>query len=184
MSSAPEGVSGPPPEAVLIRRAREASGLRQPDAIALLRRRGYRISPSRWSQIETGRDGDKVARGSASAVAHMASAVGLTPERLREARPDAAEVLEEIILREGTASASIPGPSVAGRGEVTPPRAATEEDELASLGAALTAEYPEFADFTESLTAEPNLTTAEKLGLLTMARLLRQARGTANGRPA
>jgi transcriptional regulator with XRE-family HTH domain len=86
----------PPPEAQLIRLAREAAHIRTADAAAKAD-----ISKARWSQIETGyesRDGEYrsvIAR--AVTLAHMAHAVGLTPERLAETgRQDAAEILREI----------------------------------------------------------------------------------------
>src|SRR5580700_9701840 len=88
----------PPPEAVLIRLVRQAAGITVDAAAA---RAG--ISKARWTQVETGRekrkDGYHPAVAPAGTLARMARAVpGVTPERLEEAgRPDAAEVLREII---------------------------------------------------------------------------------------
>jgi hypothetical protein len=178
-------VPTPPPEAVLIRNARLAAGIRQPEAVALLASRGFRFSASRWSQIEIGREGtrenSRAVTGSAVAIAQMAAVVGVTPERLRAVRPDAAEILDEILLQQGAASAAIPKPSVSASGEVASPAG---EAELDAFGAMLTREYPEFADLVETLRSEPSLTAGEKLGLMTMARILRQARGDANDRTA
>jgi transcriptional regulator with XRE-family HTH domain len=91
----------PPPEAVLIRRARLAGQVKAPAAA-----RAAGISIARWSQIENGyerRDGEyKPVRASDGLLAHMAHAVGVTPERLDEAgRSDAAEILREIGRRGG-----------------------------------------------------------------------------------
>lgn len=73
------------------------------------------ISVARWSQIETGQETRHGVRrpvnAKAGTIAHMAYAVGVTPERLAAegGRPDAADVLREILLRED-----------AGRGEAEP----------------------------------------------------------------
>lgn len=78
-----------PPESVLIRRARSAQGL-SPERIV---KRLTRISMSgrNWRQIEDGRNVPD------ETLAHMARAVGLTPERLEEVgRPEAAAILREI----------------------------------------------------------------------------------------
>jgi transcriptional regulator with XRE-family HTH domain len=90
----------PPPEAVLIRLAREAAHTRTADAA-----REAGVSKARWSQIESGYESRQgtyepvVAR--AVTLAHMAHAVGLTPARLEGAgRPDAAAVLAEILRRD------------------------------------------------------------------------------------
>lgn len=91
------------------------------------------------------------------------------------------EALELAGVIPGTASAAIPKPSVSAAGEVAAPAG---EAELDAFGAMLTREYPEFADLVESLRSEPSLTAGEKLGLMTMARILRQARGDANDRSA
>lgn len=94
----PPETTWPPPEAVLIRRAREARGLSPAEAAARL---SIRLGPRRWRQLEDGyesRGGRKVAAGDKQ-LAHMAHAVGLTPERLEEAgRPDAAAILREIAV--------------------------------------------------------------------------------------
>lgn len=152
----------------------------------MLAARGFRFSASRWSQIETGREGTRenarAVSGSAVAVAQMASVVGVSPERLRAARPDAADILDEILLQHGTAAVSMPRMSASAAGEVDPP--AVGEAELTSFAAQLVSDYPEFADLVDTLMSEEALTTGDKLGLLAMARALRQARGDANGRSA
>lgn len=95
-----------PPEARLIRLVREAAGIKLPEAAA-----AAGISKARWSQVETGYEtrpgGVRAVRGRASTVAHMAHAVGIPPDRLEGEgeRPDAAEVLREI-LRQGTSPAA------------------------------------------------------------------------------
>jgi transcriptional regulator with XRE-family HTH domain len=90
-----------PPEAVLIRLAREAANIRIADAAA---RAG--VSVARWSQIEAGselRHGSvSPVTGRAGTIARMAHVAGVSPERLAAegARPDAAEILREIRHRE------------------------------------------------------------------------------------
>jgi transcriptional regulator with XRE-family HTH domain len=87
----------PPPEAVLIRRVREAGGLKLPTVA-----KGAGISVARWSQIENGyetRQGERrPVQGSRGTVAHMAAELGISPGRLETEgqRPDAAAVLREI----------------------------------------------------------------------------------------
>lgn len=98
----------PPPEATLIRVARDAT--RMTLAAAALR---ASMSPQRWSQIENGYQrragGCKAVVGPPAAIAHMAYAVGVTPERLEEVRrPDAAEILREILRREIPPAAPVP----------------------------------------------------------------------------
>lgn len=92
-----------PPWGVLLRTAREAAGETLEAAARACQAAG---GPSmvRWSQIELGygrRDGDYYeVPGSKRHVAHMAHYLHVTPERLITAgRPDAAAVLEEILLR-------------------------------------------------------------------------------------
>ncbi|WP_340382242.1 hypothetical protein U5640_36190 [Streptomyces sp. SS7] len=97
MSSAGQELQ-PPAEAVLIRVARQARGLSPEEAAALL---PIRLSGARWRQIENGyerRNPPKPVRAPDKTLAHMAHAVGVTPERLEEAgRPEAAEILREIL---------------------------------------------------------------------------------------
>jgi transcriptional regulator with XRE-family HTH domain len=89
-----------PPEARLIRAAREAAGLTAAKAAA---KTGGVVSPVYWRDVERGtggRRGKRVpVRGSARVIAHMALAVTLTPDRMETEgeRPDAAEVLREIL---------------------------------------------------------------------------------------
>lgn len=93
----------PPAEMVLIRRHRQAAGLSVAEAAA--RTRGV-VSHSRWVQLERGtviRKGEP-ARTSASdmALAHMAHAVGVTPDQLVGCgRREAAEILETIQAPQG-----------------------------------------------------------------------------------
>jgi transcriptional regulator with XRE-family HTH domain len=73
------------------------------------------MSKARWSQIENGYetrgDGFKEVRGRRDTIAHMANAVGVSPERLEEAgRPDAARVLREIQRNAPAEPAAVPGP--------------------------------------------------------------------------
>lgn len=87
----------PPAEARLIRRAREARGLNPEDAAA---RVPLRLGGGRWRQIEKGYERLtplKAVKARPTTLAHMAHAVGVTPERLAEAgRTDAADILREI----------------------------------------------------------------------------------------
>jgi transcriptional regulator with XRE-family HTH domain len=86
----------PPPEASLIRLAREAAGLSPEKAAA---RMEIRFSGSRWRQIEAGRraDSDQPVIAKSPTLAHMAHSVGVTSDRLAAAgREDAAEILREI----------------------------------------------------------------------------------------
>lgn len=92
----------PPPEAPLIRLARQARGLSPEKAADLT---PIRLRGGRWRQIENGyerKNPPKPVRAPALTLAHMAHAVGVTPERLSEAgREDAAEILREILHQEG-----------------------------------------------------------------------------------
>ncbi|NUP19842.1 MAG: helix-turn-helix transcriptional regulator [Streptomyces sp.] len=95
--TAQQAAPEPPPEAVLIRRARQARGLTRAEAAE----RSGVVKASRWGQIENGylmKGGEPVAtRAGDMQLAHMARTVGLTPERLTDvARADAAEILREI----------------------------------------------------------------------------------------
>ncbi|TQE35441.1 helix-turn-helix domain-containing protein [Streptomyces ipomoeae] len=100
----------PPPEATLIRLARQARGL-SPEAAAELT--PIRLGGSRWREIEKGYKGKADPREVIApdlTLAHMARTVGVTPERLDNAgRGSAAEILREI-LRQGPTTASSPGP--------------------------------------------------------------------------
>lgn len=89
----------PPPEARLIRLAREAQGL-SPEVAAS---KTPLLGGSRWRQVEAGYRGkDRVpVIGKAHVIAHMARIVGVTADRLEEVgRTDAAEVLREIELQD------------------------------------------------------------------------------------
>lgn len=91
----------PPAEGVLIRLARQARGL-TPEAAAELT--PIPIKGGRWRQIESGyerKNPPKRAYAPDLTLAHMAHAVGVTPERLEEAqRPEAADILREILRGE------------------------------------------------------------------------------------
>jgi Helix-turn-helix domain len=89
----------PPPEARLIRIARNAAGL---SADAAAKSTGGAVSPVYWRDVERGygyRRSQRVpARASDRVLAHMAHAVRVAPDRLEEAgRPDAAATLREIL---------------------------------------------------------------------------------------
>lgn len=106
--------SVPPPEAVLIRRARAAAHLTVEAAAEAVRSAGGKISASYWGDVERGQGGRRGARVSVQAspqiLAHMARAVGLTPERLRAAgranASEAAEILDEMTRGPVTAEPS------------------------------------------------------------------------------
>lgn len=114
MTSAP-GVPPPPQEAQLIRRAREARGL-SPEQAA--KATSIRLGGMRWRQIERGWEAKKPPRAVIAlpkTLAHMAHAVGITPERLEEAgRHDAADILREIILQEANRNEEPPPPDAPG----------------------------------------------------------------------
>jgi hypothetical protein len=169
-----------PPEGRLIRTARKASGLTLDECVARLPP-GAAISTSWWSSVEKGyqnRGGEQVpVAGSDGVIAQMAAVVGVSSERLRAVRPDAADILDEIALQ-GAASAAIPKPGILASGEVTPP--ASPQDELASFAAQIVREYPELADFAALLRGMPGLSAAEKLGAMSLVygmRLRRDADG-------
>lgn len=92
----------PPPEAVLIRRAREARNL-SPAEAAL--KTGIRLGDRRWRQIEDGNEGrGKPLRATDKTLAHMAAAVSLEPGQLIEVdRVEAGEILREILRVEAKA---------------------------------------------------------------------------------
>ncbi|WP_327377944.1 helix-turn-helix domain-containing protein [Streptomyces sp. NBC_01216] len=86
----------PPPEATLLRLAREAANLSPESAAA---RMAGRFSGSRWRQIEAGyrRDSENPVIAPAPTLAQMASTLGVKADRLEAAgRADAAEILREI----------------------------------------------------------------------------------------
>jgi len=102
----------PPAEALLIRLARDAGRLTVPAAA-----RAAQISKARWAQIEAGyetrKDGYHPVRAPAGTLAHMARAVGISPERLETEgeRPDAAGVLREIMRgHEPPPALAVPSP--------------------------------------------------------------------------
>ena len=90
-----------PPEAALIRLARQASNIRMAQAAE-----EAGVSLARWSHIENGhekRQGTiRPVKAKADTLARMARAVGVSPERLETegCRPDAAGILREILRAE------------------------------------------------------------------------------------
>ncbi|WP_206326001.1 MULTISPECIES: hypothetical protein [unclassified Streptomyces] len=112
MSSPEHGPPKPPPEADLIRLARQARGLSPEEAAD---RTPVRIKGFRWRQIENGWKGKAGAsdpvRAPAKTLAHMAYTVSVTPSRLTEAgRDDAAKILREIQIQRAEQAASLPDP--------------------------------------------------------------------------
>lgn len=105
----------PPPEAVLIQRARKAAGLQVSQAAATAREHApsLRLSTAWWSTIELGYESKagkmRPVSGQDLVIAHMARVVGLTPERLEAEgqRPDAADILREM-LRHDDAEPELP----------------------------------------------------------------------------
>ena len=84
----------PPPEATVIKRARQARKMSPEDAAPLT---GI-IRSRRWRQIEAGHASGRAIRGDDDVIAHMAAAVGVDPAQLDEAgRGEAAEILREIL---------------------------------------------------------------------------------------
>jgi transcriptional regulator with XRE-family HTH domain len=92
-----------PPDAAVIRLAREGAGISMAHAAERAR-----MSKARWVQIENGRETRRgqvrPVRAKPVTIAHMAHAVNLPPERLEsEGRnPEAAAILREIISQEDT----------------------------------------------------------------------------------
>jgi len=106
-----------PPEAEVIRLAREAADMTAQAAAETTRRHDAKgVSAAYWRDVERGyggRRGQRVpTRASARALAAMARVVGVVPPQLAVAgREDAARVLEEIHRREqGAAAPPEPGP--------------------------------------------------------------------------
>ncbi|MER6532980.1 helix-turn-helix transcriptional regulator [Streptomyces sp900105755] len=95
------GFPEPPPEAVLIRRARQARGMTRAQAAE----RSGVVKASRWGQIENGyvmKAGVPVpTKPGDMQLAHMARTVGVSPERLDEVGSQAAaEILREILQQD------------------------------------------------------------------------------------
>lgn len=91
------GPPKPPPEAQLIRLARDALRI-SPETAAS--RMAERFSGARWRQIEAGfrKDMGKPVVAKPATLAHMAHVVGVAPERLSDVgREDAAVILREIL---------------------------------------------------------------------------------------
>lgn len=112
MGSPEHGTPQPPPEADLIRLARQARGLSPEEAAD---RTPVRIGGFRWRQIEKGFKGKVGASERVIApkktLAHMAHTVSVSPARLTEAgREDAAAILREIQIQNAGATSSLPDP--------------------------------------------------------------------------
>jgi hypothetical protein len=106
---APASVPEAPPEALVIRTAREAAGMAMSQAAAAT---DGAVSATYWRDVERGYGGRRgkraPARASARTLAAMAHAVGALPGQLAAARrEDAARVLTEILRREGAPAASV-----------------------------------------------------------------------------
>lgn len=104
-----------PPEAALIRLARQAANIRMAKAA-----KEAGVSLARWSHIENAyetRQGTaRPVKAKADTLARMARAIGLSPERLESEgqRPDAAEILREMLRpAAGPAPPSFPEPPTA-----------------------------------------------------------------------
>jgi hypothetical protein len=110
MGSPEHGPPVPPPEADLIRLARQARGLSPEEAADMT---PVRIKGFRWRQIEKGYKGKPGASERVKApdktLAHMAHTVGVTSARLAEYRPQAAEILREIEIQ-NIGSGTLPDP--------------------------------------------------------------------------
>jgi hypothetical protein len=131
---APEhGTPTPPPEADLIRLARQARGLSPEEAAD---QTPVRIKGFRWRQIENGYKGRPGAsdpvRAPDKTLAHMAHTVGVTSARLEEHRPEAARILREIEIQHVERSGSLPDPL----GKLTAERQRIILDMIAELPAA------------------------------------------------
>jgi transcriptional regulator with XRE-family HTH domain len=91
----------PPPEAALIRIAREARGLSHAEASERIT---IQMGGRRWRQIEDGYESTKSGKRASAGdmqLAHMASVVGVTPDELEEVgRGGAAQVLRRILLED------------------------------------------------------------------------------------
>jgi hypothetical protein len=102
-----------PPEAEVIRLAREAMDMTAQDAAEASRARdGKGVSAAYWRDVERGHGGRRgrqvPTRASARALAAMARVVGVVPAQLAGAgREDAARVLAEILRREGRAAPAL-----------------------------------------------------------------------------
>jgi hypothetical protein len=99
-----------PPEAEVIRLARNATGMSAQSAAEATKAHGARgVSATYWRDVERGhggRRGQQVAvKASDRALAAMARVVGVTPDQLTgSGREGAARVLEEILRREDSAT--------------------------------------------------------------------------------
>lgn len=133
---APEaGPPTPPPEAELVRLAREAQRISPETAAA---RAETQLSGSRWRQIEAGwrKDTKTVVIAKAATLAHMAYAVGVSPERLEAAgRNDAAEVLREVLRQEAAQQPDLTDPHERAIAEMTGIDEDTRRDMLRALRA-------------------------------------------------
>lgn len=126
----------PPPEARLIRTAREAAGMTAAQAAAATAtlaaaegERGVTISATYWRDVERGYGGRRgqraPARVSDMRLAAMARVVGVSPRQLGDVRREgAARVLDEILRR---TAPSAPVNVVGAVGTISAPSAAARE---------------------------------------------------------
>lgn len=125
-----------PPEARLIRTAREAAGMTATQAAQAT---GGAISATYWRDVERGYGGRRgqraAARASDMTLAAMARVTGVTPEQLIGARrEEAARVLAEILRREGRpAPAEVPQPPGAVLAAADTPVSDPQDDAAARL---------------------------------------------------
>lgn len=158
MSDGPGSPPGPPPEAVLLRLVRKASGVSLQQAA-----HAAGISKAWLSSVETGHDsrskqgdGTRPVRASDEIIARLAFYLRISPERLEGEgqRPDAAAVLREMLGRHGAPLP--PPPSVDG-------------------------EPPQFeSPALQRIWEDPDLSEPVKLALIALAReMLRSGQRTA-----
>src|SRR5690242_5612167 len=120
-----------PAEALLIRRARQALGLSPERIVERLTR--VKMSSRNWRLIEDGRTAPD------DTIAHMAHAAEVDPDRLAEARPEAAEILREIQRQEATTETPQPA-----EGELTREQLIAEARKLNAQAVELTAKADEY----------------------------------------
>jgi hypothetical protein len=156
-----------PPEASLIRLARQAANIRMAAAAA-----EAGISLARWSHIENGHETrmgiPKRVRAKADTLARMAGALsalgaaGLSPERLETEgqRPDAAEILREMLRPSSPLRIVTPPPGTAGHADPD----AADEDAAASIIPVLVAKFGAGENGDGNLDAEAVRVVGAQLG--------------------
>lgn len=107
--TSPESASALPPEAVLLRRARESSRPRKVSMREAARLAG--VSETTWRHAEAGsepRGQHRIPyRVTDSTLARMASAVGVTPDQLRGARRPEVAALVEVMAQQASSPAPV-----------------------------------------------------------------------------